>query len=113
MRCIERTRNISLAARMENLTPTLIPSRLNRRTKIDLRFLPINHRLREEIGSHYVGNLLSMNTQPLIKSFQMLHRGKSHLEQRTVAPTEFMHLQDLWKPFSTTGLKQTSLRKTA
>src|SRR5260221_605007 len=62
---------------------------------------------------HHIGNLLSMDTQPLIKSFQMLHRGKSNLEQSAVAPTEFMDLQDLWKLLGATGLKQTPLRKAA
>src|SRR5260370_2703980 len=98
---------------MENLPLAIIPSRLKRRTKIHLWLLPINHTLREEIGSHHIGNLLSMHTQPLIKSFQMLHRGKSNLEQSAVAPTEFMDLQDLWKLLGTTGLKQTPLRKAA
>jgi hypothetical protein len=70
----------------------LIPPLLNRRTKIYPWLLPINKMLREEIGSHHIGNLLSMNAQPLIKSFQMLHRGKSNLEQSAVAPTEFMDL---------------------
>ena len=98
---------------MENLTLALIPPWLHRRTKIYLWLLPINHTLREEIGSHHIGNLLSMDTQPLIKSFQMLHRGKSNLEQSAVAPTEFMDLQDLWKLLGATGLKQTPPRSAA
>src|SRR6266567_5999872 len=99
--------------RVENLTLALIPPLLKRRMKIDPWFLPINHTLREEVGSHHVGNLLSMNTQSFIKSFQMLQRGKSNLEQSAVVSTEFIHLQDLWKLLGATGLKQTPIRKAA
>src|SRR5579859_2218281 len=42
---------ICLIKGWKHLTFAPLPSRLNRRTKIDLRFLPINNSLREEIGS--------------------------------------------------------------
>ena len=111
MRTRRERRQLQMFAEWKYLTLALIPPLLKRRAKIDFWLLPINHRLREEIGSHHVGNLLSMYAQPLIKRFQMLQRGKSHLEQSTMAPTEFMDLQYLWKLLGATGLEQTPLRQ--